>query len=126
MAVSFESLQDHLLLSLDWTLLLFFFAFFIAFSVLVYVTFETVALDLLSMCGLILFIVRFLKSTDSLDELNLLRCLIISLVFRSLVEMILEMYRNNQNATLENSTDYTVIVVVEASARRWRDCEVCN
>jgi len=108
MAVSFESLQDHLLLSLDWTLLLFFFAFFIAFSVLVYVTFETVALDLLSMCGLILFIVRFLKSTDSLDELNLLRCLIISLVFRSLVKMILEMYRNNQNATLENSTDYTV------------------
>jgi len=95
-------------------------------SVLVYLTFETVALDVLSMCGLILFIVRFLKSTDSLDELNLLLCLIISLVFRSLVEMILEMYRNNQNATLENSTDYTVIVVVEASARRWRDCEVCN
>jgi len=33
MAVSFESLQEHLLLKLDWTLLLFFFAFFIAFSV---------------------------------------------------------------------------------------------
>jgi len=94
---------------------LFFFAFFIAFSVLIYLIFEIVALDLLSLCCLILFIVKFLKSIDSLDELNLLLCLTITLGFRSLAKIILELCRTHQNATSENSTDNTSIVVVEDS-----------
>ena len=106
MAVSFESLQEHLVLNIDWTLLLFFFAFFVAFSVLVYLIFEIVALDLLSMCGLMLSILRFLKSIDCFDELNILLCLIITLLFKSSVKIILDFYRTHQNSTLENSTDY--------------------
>ena len=103
-------------------MLLFFFACFIAFSVLVYLIFEIVALDSLNMCYLVLSIFRFLKSIDSLEELKILLCLIITFLFRSLVKIILELYRTHQNATLENSTDNTSIVVVEDSARRWRDC----
>jgi len=74
------------------------------------------------MCYLMLSIFRFLKSMDCLDELNILLCLIITLLFKSLVKIILESYRTHQNATLENSTDYTSIEVVEDSELGRRDC----
>ena len=64
MAVSFESLQEYLVLNIDWKF----------------------ALDLLNMCYLILSILKSLKSIDCLDELNILLCLIITLLFRFLVK----------------------------------------